>query len=202
MTEPVRFPCATLRLEGVFRAPPTPRGAALLLHPHPPFSGSMENHVVLALEEALAPARATLRFNFRGVGESEGAFDGGKGETDDARAALDFLTGRGFGRVAVAGYSFGAWIAARLAASDPRVEGVALVSPPVGMFDFPRELPCPVLAVSGKSDPFVPTGKLKAWVEGLPGPKSLVMLDGDHIWTQGGEAPARVVAEWLSQQRS
>lgn len=201
MSEPVRFPGGPLQLAGVFHQPPKPRGAVVLLHPHPQFGGSMDNHVVLALEEALAPAFATLRFNFRGVGGSEGVFDGGKGETDDARAALDFLEGRGFRKVAVAGYSFGAWVAARLAASDPRVEAVALVSPPVSMFEFPAELPCPVLAVSGRSDPFVPTGKLKAWAEALPGSKKLVVLDGDHIWLGGEEALARAVAEWLSQER-
>lgn len=201
MTGPVRFPSGSLKLEGVFQAPPRPKGAVLLLHPHSLYGGSMDNNVVLALEEALAPARATLRFNFRGVGGSEGAFDHGRGETDDARAALDFLASRGFGRVAVAGYSFGAWIAARLAATDPRVEAVALVSPPVSMFEFPSELPCPVLVVSGRSDPFVPTGKLKAWIEALPGTQKLVMLEGDHLWLRGGNDPAGAVGEWLEQQR-
>lgn len=167
----------------------------------------MDDPVVGALEEALAPAFATLRFNFRGVGARAATqpryTDGARewGAVEDARAALDFLAARGFRRVAVAGYSFGAWIGARLAASDLRVEAVALVSPPVSLFKFPARLPCPVLVVSGKSDPFVPTGKLKAWVEGLPGPKRLVMLDGDHVWMQGVEGPAREVAEWLSQAR-
>lgn len=216
--EPVRFPSGPFELEGVFTRGPEPKGAVLILHPHPQFGGSMDNEVVLALEESLSSRWATLRFNFRGVGArpatqprfaggtresraemSGGSYDRGNGETEDARAALSFLSTRGFPRAVVAGYSFGAWIASRLA-DDPRVAALALVSPPIGMFDFSgvQKFQGPLLVVSGRRDAFVNPGRLQTWFDGLSDPKALRFFEGDHFWFGGAGEVAQAVTQWLA----
>jgi hypothetical protein len=128
-------------LEGMLRAPAGARRAVLLCHPHPLYGGTMHSAVVLAIAKVLADKApdeaASLRFNFRGVGRSEGRYDEGRGETDDARAALRFLKARAPGaRITVCGYSFGTWVGLRAAAIDGGVERVALVAPAVRVFEF------------------------------------------------------------------
>ena len=111
---------------------------ALVLHPHPQYGGDMHNHVVTAVCGALAESGATtLRFNFRGTGRNEGAFDSGRGEANDARAAVDALRAlRPDGRLLLAGYSFGAMIAATVA-TDVRPDALVLISPPLCMMQTP-----------------------------------------------------------------
>src|SRR5271156_829070 len=125
--ERVTFKSSDLTLEGMIASPDGagPHRAAVVCHPHPLYGGSMYNNVVDAVLEALhARGFATLRFNFRGVGQSEGEFDNGKGEADDAVAAIRFLTAQKGVRAdsaVLAGYSFGAMTAVRAA---PSVEAV------------------------------------------------------------------------------
>ena len=117
--ERVTFKSGDLTLEGMIASPDSarPHRAAVVCHPHPFYGGSMYNNVVDAVLEALhARGFATLRFNFRGVGQSEGEFDNGKGEADDAIAAIRFLTAQKGVRAdsaVLAGYSFGAMTAVR-----------------------------------------------------------------------------------------
>ncbi|MGH7330414.1 MAG: alpha/beta hydrolase, partial [Candidatus Binataceae bacterium] len=137
----VTFKSGDLTLEGMIAYPRDsgPYRAAVVCHPHPLYGGSMYNNVVDAVLEALhARGFATLRFNFRGVGESEGEFDNGNGEADDAIAAVHFLTTQtevsGAGAV-LAGYSFGAITAVRAAASVEKVTAIVTVALPLGMID-------------------------------------------------------------------
>ena len=139
--ERVTFRSGDLTLEGMIAYPDGagPHRAAVVCHPHPLYGGSMYNNVVDAVLEALhARGFATLRFNFRGVGQSEGEFDNGKGEADDAIAAIHFLTTqkgvRADGAV-LAGYSFGAMTAVRAAASVEEVAAIVAVALPLGMID-------------------------------------------------------------------
>ena len=123
--------CAGHCLEAMIHEPAAPACAALVLHPHPQYGGDMHNHVVEALSSLCARDATTLRFNFRGAGRSSGAYAGGRGEVDDARAALaELRRAAPDAPVALAGYSFGAQIAAVLAADEP-VEALLLVSPPL-----------------------------------------------------------------------
>jgi hypothetical protein len=140
---PVTIPAADggPSLEGMLRAPAGARRAVLLCHPHPLYGGTMHSAVVLAIAKVLADrapdATASLRFNFRGVGASEGRHDAGHGETDDARAALRFLRAHAPGAaLSVCGYSFGTWVGLRAAALEGGVERVALVAPAVRIFEF------------------------------------------------------------------
>lgn len=118
--------------------------AVLLCHPHPLYGGTMHSAVVLALAKVLAEkggARvAHLRFNYRGVGTSEGSYDEGKGESEDARAALRELKRRApNAKITLCGYSFGTWVGLRAAALEGGVERVALVAPAVRIFKFVKE---------------------------------------------------------------
>jgi alpha/beta superfamily hydrolase len=173
-----------LQLEGALRDG-SGALAALVLHPHPQYGGDMTNHVVMSACEALASlGAATLRFNFRGTGRSEGSFDNGRGESDDARAAAAVLrTSNAGARFVLVGYSFGAMIAASIAA-DVRPDALVLISPPVGMVDLP--LPgatMPALIISGDRDQISPVAALRALE--APG-RTIVIAPGvDHSWWPG-----------------
>ncbi|HLX38654.1 MAG TPA: alpha/beta fold hydrolase, partial [Candidatus Binataceae bacterium] len=138
----VTIPSGQLKLEGLI-AKPTGNGearGAVVCHPHPLYGGSMHNNVVEAMLNALwRCGYATLRFNFRGVGESDGEHSAGVGETDDAKAALRFLLaqpGIAKDHAVMSGYSFGAAVAMRAGAQMDEVDAIAMVALPVGMGDF------------------------------------------------------------------
>jgi len=186
MTEsPLRFRCGDLELEGRVAIPGGATRACVICHPHPLYGGDMNNPVVVAIARALGEAGvATLRFNFRGVGASQGSHGGGTAEIDDARAALDALAERsGLAHIAIAGYSFGAVVALKLAASDPRTLAVAVVAPPVEMVDstFVRSIAAPLLAIAGDRDACCPTSGLEAMTAGLAGAATVTLAGADHF---------------------
>ncbi|HEY1503601.1 MAG TPA: alpha/beta hydrolase [Stellaceae bacterium] len=133
---------------------------ALLLHPHPQHGGTMNNKVVYTLFHAfLHCGFSALRFNFRGVGRSQGQFDRGEGELADATAALDWLqtTHPNAPACWIGGFSFGAWIGMQLLMRRPEIGAFVVVAPPAGMLDFGFLAPCPAsgLIVSGDQDQVV-----------------------------------------------
>src|SRR5262245_3827940 len=136
-----------------------PEVAALVCHPHPLHGGTLHNKVVHRVAATLHEmGAAVLRFNFRGAGKSEGVHDEGRGELEDARAALRWLEQRYPGaRRWLAGFSFGSWIAARLAAHEP-AERLILVSPPLHRSDFDsmRRSEVPKLVLQGTADDICP----------------------------------------------
>ncbi len=138
----VFIPCGGIRLEGRLEEAAGPR-AALIAHPHPLYGGDMDNPVVVALARAFREAGySVLRFNFRGVGRSEGAHGGGGPEREDLAAAREWLRGRGAVEILGAGYSFGARV---LAGAPEGFSGLLLVSPPVALLDFGAPAPLPAL---------------------------------------------------------
>lgn len=171
------------RLEGRFH-PAKKRNApiALVLHPHPQFGGTMNNQVVYQLYYMFAQRGfAVLRFNFRGVGRSQGSFDHGQGELSDAAAALDWVQtvhpdARGCW---IAGFSFGAWIGMQLLMRRPEVEGFISVAPPANLFDFSFLAPCPSsgLLIHGDNDKVVPQKDVQNLVDKLKTQKGIVI---DH----------------------
>lgn len=174
-------------LEAVVEAPAAQGGAyALVCHPHPLFGGTMDNKIVTTVARALqACAVPTVRFNFRGVGASAGAYADGAGETDDALAVADWGARHWGGRrLVLAGFSFGAYVALR--AAQRRVpERLILVAPPVGRFDFsPLTAPrCPCLVVQGDADDVVDPQSVKRWAHGLdPAPKLLLVPGVGHFF--------------------
>jgi alpha/beta superfamily hydrolase len=155
-------------VEGLWKeASGPPRGSAVFAHPHPLHGGTLHNKVVYRACLALAAAGyATLRFNFRGVGQSEGRHDGGRGEIDDFRAALDEAVRRGGLPVLAGGFSFGSAMALQASAADARVAaliavGLPLASLPVESLPRPR---VPALFVTGERDAFGPPALLADFV--------------------------------------
>ncbi len=194
MIDRVSIPCGELTLEGLLERPDgaAPWGGAVVCHPHPLYGGNMHNNVVARLAPALAQdGLAALRFNFRGVGRSQGQFADGVGEQEDVRAALAHLAGVDglAGKpLVVLGYSFGAAVASRAVCEAPDVAALVCIALPVGFgaFDFEYLRGCapfPKLFLAGSADDICPVPKVRELVASLPEPKSLVVLDAtDHFF--------------------
>ena len=181
--ERLTFESGSLLLEGMLLDGNDDGALAIIMHPHPRYGGDMDNDVVLELCAALnATGATTLRFNFRGAGRSQGSYDGGRGERDDALAAAAFLRERRpVSPLIAAGYSFGAMIAAGVAAElAPRA--LVLVSPPVAHTPMPA-LPegLPTLAIAGDHDAYAPSDRIGA----TSGAKVVVVPGVDHFWSGG-----------------
>ena len=192
MTEtPLTFPSGTLRLEGIVAVPPGATGAAVLCHPHPEYGGTMHDAVVGAVGESLRAAGvATLRFNFRGVGRSEGRHGGGVAEVDDARAALDCLAARAPGaRLALVGYSFGAAVALRAGAADARPERLVAIALPAAMLEpeFLSGCRTPTLFLHGDRDQFSSAAQLDALRARCPAETEVVRIPGADHFLRGAE---------------
>ena len=161
-------------------------GYAVLCHPHPLHGGTMDNKVVVSLARAFRETGIpTLRFNFRGVGASAGAFDQGVGETADADAVAAWGKERWPGRtLVIAGFSFGAYVALHLA--QPRVpRHLITVAPALELFDaFGMAAPrCPWLVVQGDADDVVDPATVIDWVNGLdPKPRLVVLPGAGHLF--------------------
>jgi alpha/beta superfamily hydrolase len=154
----VIFPGPEGRLEGRFQPPPRPRApVAMILHPHPQGGGTMNDRITQALYKTFVKRGfATLRFNFRGVGRSQGSFDNGIGELSDAAAALDWVQSihPEAQTTWIAGFSFGALIGMQLLMRRPEIRGFISVAPPANMYDFSFLAPCPAsgIIVQGTAD--------------------------------------------------
>jgi alpha/beta superfamily hydrolase len=186
----VLLPGPSGALEGLINASASgqPRAIAVLAHPLPTAGGTMHTKAVFHAARSLARIGCpVLRFNFRGVGRSDGTFDQGRGECDDFRAALDFMTARypEVKRVWAAGMSFGAWVAMTTGAGDPRVLTLIGIAPPVTQYDF-----SPVIAaakstflIHGEFDELVPVRDVRKFYGRLAEPKELVVIDSaDHLF--------------------
>ena len=155
---------------------------AIVLHPHPQLGGTMNNQIVYDLYYTFVRRKfSVLRFNFRGVGRSQGLFDNGPGELSDAATALDWM--QGFNPEAracwIAGVSFGSWISMQLLMRRPEIEGFISVAPPANLYDFSFLAPCPSsgLMVNGGADRVVSTEAVSSLVERLKIQRGLVV---DH----------------------
>ena len=142
---------------------------ALVLHPHPQHGGTMNNRLVYSLYQSFVrQGFSTLRFNFRGVGRSQGSFDRGEGELSDAASALDWLQtyNPNAGTCWVAGFSFGAWIGMQLLMRRPEIESFIAVAPPANIYDFTFLAPCPSsgLILQGDQDTVVPVDAVQKLV--------------------------------------
>lgn len=158
----VLFPGPAGRLEGRYSPGKSPTAPiALILHPHPQHGGTMNNKVVYGVYNSFVERDfSTLRFNFRGVGRSQGSYDRGEGELSDAASALDWLQSvNPNARSAwVAGFSFGSWIGMQLLMRRPEIESFISIAPPANMLDFNFLAPCPASGqiIHGEIDEIVP----------------------------------------------
>lgn len=180
---------------------------ALLLHPNPQHGGTMNNRVVHALYQSFKQRGfSVLRFNFRGVGRSQGRFDNGQGELADAASALDWM--QGFNPNAagcwVAGYSFGAWIGMQLMMRRPEINGFVSVAPPANLYDFGFLAPCPAsgLIVHGAKDTYVPAASVAKLAQKLSAQRNIEvdyhLLEGaTHFFSNEVGQVADVVGRYL-----
>jgi len=173
--------------------------AALVAHPHPLGGGTMHNKVVYHAAKAFSSfGLPVLRFNFRGTGLSEGAHDEGRGEVDDVRAALDWLTAKYNLPILFAGFSFGANVGLRACCGDARVRGLAGLGLPVRAegrdytYNFlPGCGSVPKLFISGDHDAFSPRGVLESCLVKASEPKRIVWIEGaDHFFAGIPSSPA------------
>ena len=183
------------RLEGRYQAPKK-RGApiAIVLHPHPQFGGTMNNQIVYNMFYTFANRGfAALRFNFRGVGRSQGAFDHGTGELSDAAAALDWVQSVNPEAKScwIAGVSFGSWIGMQLLMRRPEIEGFISIAAPANRFDFTFLAPCPSsgLFVHGAEDRVAPHKEVMAVIEKVKTQKGIQiehqLVDGANHFFDG-----------------
>ena len=179
------------RLEGLLDEPrgAAPRAAVVLAHPFPPDGGTMHTKTVFQAAKGLTRIGcAVLRFNFRGVGSSEGTFDEGRGERDDFSAALNALDGRYPGvPLWAGGFSFGSWIALETGAADRRVALLIGIAPPVKRerytWDHTLATDKPKFFIQGDLDELCPLKEMWAFYARLKEPKELVVIDGaNHLF--------------------
>lgn len=189
--ERVFIPSTGIELEGlmsIHEALPL-RGGVILCHPHPQYGGDMHNPVISAAADAAAQEGvSTLRFNFRGVGESEGSYGEGIGEQEDVKAAIDYLSSKHKNPdfpLVLLGYSFGAMVGLPVAAKDGRIKGMVAIAPPLELYDFGflNDLKKEKLIIAGSQDLYCPTRLLEEWYQHLEEPKSLTIVQGaDHFF--------------------
>lgn len=199
------------RLEGRYQQGPPPNApVALVLHPHPRHGGAMNNKVVYTLYRAFAQLGfSVLRFNFRGVGRSQGEYDEGVGELSDAASALDWLQNRNPGARAcwVAGFSFGAWIALQLLMRRPELAGFVAVAPPANRYDFSFLAPCPVSGqiVQGDADDIVPPDSVAELADKLSKQRGVeidyrTVPGADHFFDGRLETVAEAVQAYVRER--
>jgi alpha/beta superfamily hydrolase len=188
-----------------------PRAAVVFAHPHPQYGGTMHTKVVYQGAKAFARIGcAVLRFNFRGVGRSAGAFDLGEGEMEDFRAALDYMAAK-YANTPLwsVGFSFGAWVALETGAVDPRVTTLVGIAPPVATsvsgtdYEFPNTLATtkPKFFIQGEADEVCPLEGMWSFYARLEEPKELVVIDAaDHLFEgktqEVGEAIEDLLADF------
>lgn len=181
---PLEIPGAAGNIEGLLQEY---EGAdhsliAVVCHPHPLYGGTLHNKVAHRVASTLhTRGAAVLRFNFRGVGKSEGTHDRGRGELDDGLVVLETLRRRyPAARVWVAGFSFGSWVASRMAAAESAVERLIMIAPPVHTqtFEEMRDSPVPKLVVQGTADEICKPENLARVFPTWADPKRLVEVPG------------------------
>jgi alpha/beta superfamily hydrolase len=181
---------------------------ALLLHPHPHHGGTMNNKVVYTLYHAFVRRGfSALRFNFRGVGRSQGSFDRGEGELSDAASALDWLQTYNPNASAcwIGGFSFGAWIGMQLLMRRPEIDGFISVAPPANLFDFSFLAPCPAsgLIIMGERDQLVPVEAVQKLVNKLMHQRDIqidhrVIVGADHFFAGQLEELGAIVEGYVA----
>jgi uncharacterized protein len=201
------------RLEGRYAASPlVNQPLALIMHPHPKYGGTMNNKVVYNLYQTFQQRGfSVLRFNFRGVGMSQGHYDGGIGELTDAATAMDWLqnNNKNAGECWVVGFSFGAWIAMQLLMRRPEIVQFVSIAPPANMFDFSFLAPCPSsgLILNGTDDKIVPSDHVYRLVDKLKVQRGIRIehetLDGaNHFFEDQIDDLNQMVASYIDRNRA
>jgi alpha/beta superfamily hydrolase len=199
----ISFPSGHRSLEGELVLAPSSTQAAVVCHPHPQYGGDMHNSVVRAVANAFVRLGfATLRFNFRGVGRSDGCYDAGRGEAADVQAAVRCVLAQAHvSSVTLAGYSFGAVMALQAGIVSPEVMCLVAVAPPLVALESLTALSPwdkPKLFVVGDGDPFCSVSGLQQQITRLAAPKTLEVIPGaDHFFAGYDAAVASAVTRFV-----
>ena len=196
------------QLEAVLDLPDTsPRAIAVFGHPHPLHGGTMNTKALFRAAKAMPRIGVgSLRFNFRGVGNSAGEFDAGPGEKDDFRAAISFVADR-YPELPIwaAGMSFGAWVAMTVGADDPRVSLLLGIAPPIDRYDFESLRLCtlPKFIIHGESDELISIKEIRKFYAQIAEPKELVVIeDANHLFEGKTSIVGEAVEDLLSDYQA
>ena len=202
--ERVFIQAGKVKIEGLLAKAPGEK-AVIVTHPHPLYGGDMNNSVVAAVVEAYSSkGYTTLRFNFRGVGQSEGKYGEGIGEQADVRAGLLYLNGLGKSSIDLAGYSFGAWVNAMGLESFQYARRIIMVSPPVNFIDFSflgysAKIQ---LVIAGSEDDIAPPrmiqGMIHAW---NPEVHYTIIQGADHFYAGKTNEIVRIIQDFLNDEK-
>lgn len=201
------------RIEGRYHHSKDPMAPlVIVLHPNPLQGGTMNNKVTVNIYKAFVEnGFSAIRFNFRGVGRSEGEFDRGEGELTDTAAVLDWIQSVNQGRrqLWVAGFSFGALIAMQLLMRRPEIAGFVAVCPPANLYDFSFLAPCPVsgMIINGQDDQFCPTANVDRLVDKLRSQKGIsidyrVIPNCNHSFAGHLETVGKYIGEYLEIRKN
>lgn len=187
-------------LEGYLNRQKTGK-AVVLAHPHPLYGGNMDVPLICRMAACFQSAGiTTLRFNFRGTGGSSGEFDNGRGEQDDVRSALAFLSDQGYDQLFLAGYSFGSWVNAHVVSAGVDVCDHIMVSPPAALLSFDRveQLPNTGLIITGENDDLAPVylveDLLSKW---KITPQVAVISNADHFYVGALDELGKILLDYL-----
>jgi hypothetical protein len=182
---------------------------ALVLHPHPQHGGTMNNKLVYTVYHIFKERGfSVLRFNFRGVGRSQGRFDNGLGELSDAAAALDWMqTINPNAKFCwISGFSFGAWVAMQVLMRRPEIHSFIAVAPPANMFDFTFLAPCPSsgLIIHGARDDLVPESDVATLAQKLQNQRHIeidyrVIKGANHLFDEKIEILGKNIESYLDE---
>ncbi len=186
MEEKITFISEEHEIEGLFNKASKDKGI-VVTHPHPLYGGDMYNYVVESVVNTyLKKGYSTLRFNFRGVGRSQGSHGDGIGEQQDVISALSYLFDKGIKQADLAGYSFGAWVNSMAVCKASSVHKMIMVSPPVAFIDFKpvSSIPCLELVVTGDKDDIAPPSMIKKMLPTWnPNARFEVITGADHFYS-------------------
>ena len=199
--EKIRFLSKDLLIEGLLCIQEGEKGV-VITHPHSLYGGTMYNQVVETLVEVYQDKGfSTLRFNFRGVEGSEGSYDEGKGEQEDVRSALRYMYERGKRNIDLAGYSFGAWVNAKINDNHSLCNRIVMISPPVAFLDFTflSFNPKIRLVVAGGKDDIAPADKIKNDINVWNPKAHFEVIEGaDHFYTGRIDSLKSILSRFIS----
>jgi alpha/beta superfamily hydrolase len=203
MGEKISFRSNGCEIEGRLEKSSLQKGV-VITHPHPLYGGDMHNDVVVAMARVYRQkGYTTLRFNFRGVGNSQGSYGDGVGEQEDVRAAVSYLADYSTHQIDLAGYSFGAWVNALSIINEPQLANMIMVSPPVAFVDFGSisGLSRLGLIVTGSRDDIAPPDLIKKSYAGWnPEAKFEVIHGADHFYAGYLDKLEAILAVYLEDR--
>lgn len=190
------------RLEALYRDIDNPVAVAVIAHPHPLFGGTLHNKVVFRAARGLENVDiATLRFNFRGAGTSQGAHDQGEGEVRDMEAALNWMVKKHPGvKLIAGGFSFGSWVSSRVGCERSDVSAIFLLGAPVNKYDlgYLRDCDKPLFFLQGENDEHGNIDKLSQLISNCRNAESMIVNDADHFFAGQLDLVEQAMQEWAT----